>query len=298
MNQGISTLRGLLAGTVMCLNTALACLPLFCIALLKRLIPLRAWRRFCNRLLDGISALWIDLNRLWVGPVRGVDWQVDELRTDRWYFVTSNHQSWADIFIVQSLLNRRLPQMKFFLKQELIWVPVVGLCWWALDYPFMQRYSREYLKKHPHKLGKDLATARNACRKFSDHPVAIFNFMEGTRITPEKKHKQRSPFRHLLKPKTGGTGLAFDVMGEKLDSLIDVTIHYRGEVPDLWGFLCGRYGKVSVRVRQEPIPANLLGRNYAEDSEFRAQLQHWAQGLWEDKDRLLEQLERTTQAAG
>jgi len=271
----------------MCLNTALICLPLFGMALLKRLIPLRPWRRFCDGTLDGISAFWIDINRIWMKPVRDVDWQISDLATDRWYFVTCNHQSWADIFIAQSLLNRRIPQMKFFLKQELIWVPVVGLCWWALDYPFMKRYDREYLKKNPHKLGKDLETARKACRKFSDHPVAIFNFMEGTRFSAEKHRKQRSPFRHLLKPKTGGTGLAFDVIGDKLETLVDLTIHYQGEAPDFWNFLCGNYGKVTVQVRQAPIPAELRGRDYAKDSEFRALLQRWVQELWEEKDRAL-----------
>lgn len=292
MNRRPSILRGLLAGFVMCLNTALVFLPVFGMALLKLLIPLRPWRRFCTRILDGISALWIDVNRLWVGPLRNVAWQTGELSTARWYLVTSNHQSWADIFIAQSLLNRRIPQMKFFLKQELIWVPVVGLCWWALDYPFMKRYSRDYLKKNPHKLGKDLATARKACRKFNDRPAAIFNFMEGTRLTAAKHRKQRSPYRHLLKPKTGGTGLALDVMGNRLDTLLDVTIRYPGEVPDLWAFLCGNHGEIAVTIREVPIPAELRGRDYGQDADFRAGLQRWVQELWAEKDRRLEELAR------
>jgi len=282
-----SALRGLLAGLLMCLNTALICLPLFLAALLKLLVPLRRWRIACNHLLDGISACWISINRLWVrAPERVIG---DELppTCDRWYLVTCNHQSWADIFIAQRLLNRRLPQMKFFLKQELIWVPVIGLCWWALDYPFMKRYSREQLKKNPKKLGKDLETARKACRKFSDRPVAIFNFMEGTRFTAEKHRRQRSPFRYLLKPKVGGTGLVLDAMGEQLDTLVDLSIHYRGGAPGFWDFLCGRYGEVSVQITLKPIPGELRGRDYGSDSAFRGQLQSWVQELWEEKDRAL-----------
>jgi len=280
-------LRGLLAGLLMCLNTALICLPLFLVALLKLLVPLRRWRTGCNHLLDGISACWISINRLWVrAPERVIG---DELPPagNRWYLVTCNHQSWADIFLAQRLLNRRLPQMKFFLKQELIWVPVIGLCWWALDYPFMKRYSREQLKKNPKKLGKDLETARKACRKFSDRPVAIFNFMEGTRFSAEKHRRQRSPFRHLLKPKVGGTGLVLDAMGEQLDTLVDLTIHYQGEAPGFWDFLCGRYGEVSVLINIKPIPGELRGRDYGSDSAFRGQLQSWIQDLWEEKDRAL-----------
>jgi len=289
-------LRGLLAGLLMCLNTALICLPLFLVALLKLLVPLRGWRTLCNHLLDGLSACWISVNRLWVrAPDRVIG--SDLQQTGRhWYLVTCNHQSWADIFLAQRLLNRRLPQMKFFLKQELIWVPVVGLCWWALDYPFMKRYSREQLKRNPQKLGKDLATARNACRKFSDRPVAIFNFMEGTRLTPDKHRRQRSPFRHLLKPKVGGTGLVLDVMGEQLDTLVDLTIHYRGKVPGLWEFLCGRYGEVTVQIALQPIPEELRGRDYNSDSEFRNQLQRWIQRLWEEKDQVLAELDAATTA--
>lgn len=293
MSKFTTFLRGLLAGFLMCFNTALICLPLFLVALLKLLIPLSGWRTLCNHLLDGLSACWISVNRLWVRAPERVIGDDLPLAEVRWCLVTCNHQSWADIFLAQRLLNRRLPQMKFFLKQELIWVPVVGLCWWALDYPFMKRYSREQLKKNPKKLGKDLETARNACRKFSDRPVAIFNFMEGTRFTTEKHRRQRSPFQHLLKPKVGGTGLALDVMGAQLDTLVDLTIHYRGEVPGFWDFLCGRYGEVTIQIALKEIPEELRGRDYNSDSDFRHRLQRWIQQLWEDKDRVLGELDTT-----
>lgn len=282
--------RGCISGLIMCSNTAVISVPIFGIALLKVLIPWRPWRRFCSDLLNSISAWWIGVNSAWMRWTQKMDWQVEGaegLQKDGWYLVSSNHQAWADIYIAQYLLNRRIPQMKFFLKQELIWVPVIGLCWWALDFPFMKRYSKSYLKKHPEKIGQDLETTRKACEKFSDTPVAIFNFMEGTRFSEAKHKRQNSPYRHLLKPRAGGTGYVLSAMGHQLKTLVDITIHYDDGVPGFWQFLCGCTGKVTVHIDQVEIPAELLDRNYNENKEFRAGLQRWVKGLWAAKDERL-----------
>ncbi|PLX84211.1 MAG: acyltransferase [Desulfuromonas sp.] len=284
------TLRGCISIFLVGLNTALVSLPLFLLALLKFLVPFRPWRRFCGRALNKISEIWIALNSGWMRLTQDLDWKVQSpegLSRDDWYLVTCNHQSWADIFIAQHLLNRRIPQMKFFLKQELIWVPVLGMCWWALDFPFMKRYTRAYLKKHPEKIGKDLETTRQACEKFRDIPVAIFNFMEGTRFSPAKHKSQRPPFRHLLKPRTAGTGFVLSHMGQNMRTLIDITISYGGPVPTFWDFLCGRTGQIRVTIEKVPIPTELLGRDYTSDAPFRSQLQRWVSGIWTEKDRKL-----------
>jgi 1-acyl-sn-glycerol-3-phosphate acyltransferase len=285
--------RGVIASLILGGFTALIALPLFAIALLKLLIPLRPWRRLCSTALNGIAAAWIEVNRLWMPRLDGVDWHVAEgAAVDRrnGYLVTCNHQSWADIFIAQTVLNRRLPQLKFFLKQELIWVPVIGLCWWALDFPFMKRYDRAYLKKHPEKIGKDLETARAACEKFRDLPVSLFIFLEGTRFSTAKHTKQKSPYTHLLKPKTAAAGLVFGNLGQQVKTLVDLTIGYHGQVPSFWDLLCGRARQVSVVVAVRPVPATLLGRDYTADSAFRTELNRWGNELWEEKDRRLENI--------
>jgi 1-acyl-sn-glycerol-3-phosphate acyltransferase len=125
-----------------------------------------------------------------------------------WYLVNCNHQSWADILVLQHLLTHRIPLLKFFLKQQLLWVPVMGLAWWALDFPFMRRHSEEVLKAHPELRGKDQEATRLACEKFSLIPTSVMNFCEGTRFTPTKHQRQQSPYRHLLRPKAGGIALA------------------------------------------------------------------------------------------
>jgi 1-acyl-sn-glycerol-3-phosphate acyltransferase len=192
--------------------------------------------------------------------------------------------------VLQYVLNRRIRPLKFFLKQELIWVPVIGLAWWALGFPFMKRYTKAYLEKHPEKKGKDLETTRKTCAKFRDNPVGIFNFAEGTRFTPGKHAQQKSPFRYLLKPKAGGIAFVLDAMGEQLKSLVNVTIHYPGGRPGYWDLLCGKVQDVVVQFEEVQIPAEFVGRNYEQDAEYRLAFQGWINQLWETKDALLEQL--------
>jgi 1-acyl-sn-glycerol-3-phosphate acyltransferase len=225
-----------------------------------------------------------------------IEWDVaglKELDRQHWYLVTSNHQSWADIFVLQHLLNRKIPMLKFFLKQELIWVPVIGLCWWALDFPFMKRYSKDYLQQHPEKRGDDFASTQRACEKFRHSPVAVFNFLEGTRFTPDKHQRQDSPYDYLLKPKAGGIAYVVGAMGDSINCLIDVTIAYPGDkAPGFADFLCGRLDKVSVRINTLEIPADFAGRNYSEDDGFKLEFQQWTSELWHEKDQLLRQLKQ------
>ena len=213
---------------------------------------------------------------------------LDRLNIRASYLVTSNHLSWADVVLVQILLNKRVPQLKFFLKKELIWVPVLGLCWWALDFPFMSRHSKQYLAKHPEKKGEDLEKTRKACEKFQDTPVCIYNFMEGTRLTPVKHARQRSPYKHLLKPKSGGVGFVMGAMGNQIKEIIDITIKYQGSPPSFWDFLCGRCPATHLHVELVKIPEHFLGKNYMEDREFRAEIQRWVNSRWAQKDMLLE----------
>ncbi|MDH4609628.1 acyltransferase [Pseudomonas sp. BN102] len=288
-----SPLRGVLAALLLTLNTLLCCIPLFAVTLLKLLLPFRATRRALNWAASFIAEAWISCNKLWMRLVRDTHWDVDglaELDYQRSYLVTSNHQSWVDILVLQHLLNRRIRLLRFFLKQELIWVPVIGLCWWALDFPFMKRYSKAYLAKHPEKQGKDLETTRRTCAKFRENPVGIFNFLEGTRFTRTKHNQQGSPFKYLLKPKAGGIAFVLDAMGEQLHSLINVTIHYPDGSPSFWTLLTGKLRKVVVRIETLEIPQEFIGRSYDQDERYRLAFQQWVNRLWEAKDARLERL--------
>lgn len=275
---------------LLALNTIVCASILLPIALAKLVLPFAAVRRPVDRLLNSIATLWIRNNSRILPEVI---WDVafpDELSPDRWYLVASNHQSWADIVILQHLLTGRIPMLKFFLKRRLIWVPVIGIAWWALDFPFMKRHSKEFLERHPERRGDDLAAIRKACEKFSLIPTAVMSFIEGTRFSPEKKNAYGSPYQYLLTPKSGGIGLALNAMGERFHSLLDVTIFYPGAIPSFFELFAGRLERVVVRIRERPIPPDLTGGDYAANPEFRSRTQTWVSDLWLQKDRLLDEL--------
>ena len=287
-----SLLRGLIAVIIMIANTLVCFLPLILVSGL-RVIPIQSWQTFCTQFACSIATFWISVNSWTLRITEAQAWKVqlpENLSTDKWYFVTANHQSWADILIAQSVLNRKVPMLKFFLKRELFWVPVLGLCWWALDFPFMRRYSREYLAKHPHKQGKDLEETRKACEKFQYTPTAVFNFMEGTRFTEQKYQFKQSSYQHLLPPKAGGTGFVLGAMGSTLDTLLDISIHYPNGRPTFWEFLCAKAGEVEVTVRCVNIPDGVRGGDYQNDPSYKAEVQAWVNNVWQEKDTILTSL--------
>jgi len=222
-----------------------------------------------------------------------IEWDVRvdaDLSPQGQYLVCANHQSWNDIFVLMQTFGARAPFFKFFIKQELIWVPVLGLCWWGLDYPFMKRYTPEQVAKDPSLKGKDLETTRKACERYRNQPVLILNFLEGTRFTRTKHDRQQSPYRHLLKPKSGGFAFTLSALGERLSSLLDVTIVYPDGAQGFWDFMAGRVRRVVVEVRQLRIPSDLFAGNYEGDPVFRQRFQEWIAVLWQDKDRRIAEL--------
>lgn len=288
----MTMLRAALIASAVILNTIVHCVPLLLLALIKRLLPVR-WQRRVDPLLTGIAESWIAVNNALWDRCTDTRLVVDgdmTLQRDGHYLVLANHQSWVDILVLQKLFNRRMPLMRFFLKRQLFWVPFLGLAWWALDFPFMGRYTPKQIARHPALAGRDIAVTRRACEKFREIPVAIMNFVEGTRWRADKHARQQSPYRHLLKPKSGGVAFVLDAMGQGLHAIIDVTIAYPGGVPTLLDLLANRVREIRVRVRQRPIPADLVGGDYQNDRAFRARFQQWMNGLWHEKDADLAEL--------
>ena len=285
--------RGVIAFLLLALNTLFWCALLFALALIKLLLPLQAVRRRIDPALNAIATAWIACNSVWMWLTQRTRWNVQgvaDLRYHGWYLVNCNHQSWVDIFVLQYVLNRRIPLLKFFLKQELIYVPVIGLAWWALDFPFMKRHGRAALRRNPKLRQQDRETTRRACAKFTHVPTSVMNFAEGTRFTAAKHQAQSSPYRHLLKPKAGALALALNAMGEQFHSLIDATIVYPAGAPTFWQFLCGRVPEIIVRARQVQIPAGFCSGDYEDDAAFRSTFHQWLAGLWEEKDAQIESL--------
>ena len=287
-----------LAVLLLMLNIIVHVVPLLALTLIKLLLPVPALRRGLSRVLVVIAENWIGVNNRLFELFTRTRWDVvglEGLRTDGNYLVLCNHQSWVDIPVLQKVFNRRIPFLRFFLKSQLIWVPLLGPAWWALDFPFMKRYSREKLLRHPQLQGKDMAATRRACEKFRHMPVSVMNFVEGTRFTRAKHDAQSSPFRHLLRPKAGGVAFVLDAMGEALHAIVDVTIVYVDGPCTMMDLFAGRVRHVQVEVRELPIGPELRG-DYDHDLTFRGRVKAWVSDLWRDKDARIERMLVTADA--
>ncbi|HEU4591850.1 MAG TPA: acyltransferase [Steroidobacteraceae bacterium] len=289
--SGVVAWARIAAGAVMFgLNTLLHVLVLLMVALVKALIRTRTVRRVCDRVLVGIAESWIAVNTTMIRGMTRLRIVVESSATlseTGHYLVLANHQSWVDIPVLQAVFNRRIPLLRFFLKSQLIWVPLLGLAWWALDFPFMKRYSRKQLAKHPELAGRDTETTRRACEKFRGIPISVLNFVEGTRLTTLKHDRQQSPYRHLLRPKAGGVAFVLEAMGDALHSVLDVTIAYPHGRPTFVDLFADRIPEVRVHVRQREIPAELLRGDYQNDPAARVRAQAWINRLWVEKDSCL-----------
>jgi 1-acyl-sn-glycerol-3-phosphate acyltransferase len=280
-------LRGVLIFGVLTVNTAFWFVPVMTLALLKLLLPIAAVRRVLTRWLMWCAENWIAVNALALRGSGSRDWRADGIESlDRygWYLVLANHQTWVDIVVLQVALNRRIPLLKFFIKQQLIWFPLLGLGFWALDMPFMKRHSPSYLARHPEKKGADLEATRRACEKFRRTPTSVINFVEGTRFSEAKRLARNSPYHHLLLPRAGGIAVALSAMGETFDAILDVTLVYAGAPPKFWDMVCGDPVIVTIDVRELPVDPALVAGDYQNDRQFRRDVHRWLSRLWQEKD--------------
>ena len=264
------------------------------LALLRALLPFAPVQELLSRLLVGAASQWVSSNRLVYRLMHAPGWNLDyraRLDPSRSYLLICNHQSWADIPILFDLFHRRTHFLRFFLKRELIWVPIVGLGCWALDMPFMKRHPREAIAANPALRDEDLQTTRRFCEKYRHRPITVVNFIEGTRFTPAKHRATTSPYRRLLRPKAAGLSFMLNAMGEQFGGLIDVTVAYRPTTRNkAWSWLCGEQGQLAIHVDTLPIPPELVHGDYAADAEFRARFQTWVNELWSRKDAQLERM--------
>lgn len=275
-------------------NTLFWATQLYIVVLFKLLTPKGSTvRNVLSRGASWLAQQWAVVNTVIVAICMRIEWDIrieGQINRDGQYLVCSNHQTWNDIFVLMTTFGTRAPFFKFFLKQELIWVPVLGLAWWGLDYPFMKRYSAEFLAQHPELRGADLETTRKACAAFRDQPALVLNFLEGTRFTQAKHDKQQSPYRYLLKPKSGGFAFAMSALGERLNSLLDITIVYPEGAQGFWAFAQGKMRKVTVEVKQLTIPHEFFVGDYENDPVFRKRFQDWIGALWTAKDQRIGEL--------
>lgn len=283
------------------LLTVLCSIPIILAGIVKLLFPLPViWRSvsiFCNFMMYcwccGLAGL-LHLNPRLKWDIQGLE----TLNKKNWYLLICNHHSWADIVVLCVIFRNHIPMNKYFLKHQLAWVPFMGLACWALDMPFMRRYSRSYLLRHPERRGKDVETTRRSCEKFRSHPTTIVNFVEGSRFTPEKRQQTRSPYKNLLPPKAAGIAMTLSVLGSQFDKLLDVTLCYpENDKTPFFDMLSGKLTRIVVNVNLRQVAPALHG-DYVGDKSFKRRFQQWLNALWEEKDKLIDTLKMQYKNAG
>lgn len=284
-------LLGIISITLYSLHLIFCSLILYVLAFFKLILPFKSVSNFVEKSFQPLAKLWVGGNCLIMQLVMKTDWQIDgfeKLSMQEWYMVICNHQSWTDILVLQKIFSFRIPFLRFFIKKQIIWLPFIGVACWIGGFPFMQRYSKEFLEKNPHLRGKDLETTRKSCERFKTVPTSILSFTEGTRYTDEKSNQQKSPYKHLLRPKAGGLSFAIEAMQDHIQKLIDVSIIYAEPLkPTVWDFACGRVKKIIVKIRVMPVTEKMVG-DYSGDAEFRGNFQTWINNFWHEKDQIIE----------
>lgn len=295
MDKLFSTLRGCLAVVSivasLCVLFFVGFLPG---AIAKLLLPHAGFRRACTRYMLFFCRLWIaciQWSTAYISRQKVVVEDSVPRDLDGRYLLICNHQCWADIPILAQTIMHKLPFPRWFMKRELIWVPVIGFATWALDFPFMQRYSAQQIKDNPELRGKDLETTKQACEIYRHQPVTVVNYAEGTRSTPAKRFNRNSAYRYCLRPKAGGTAFTLQALGDVLDGVLEMTVAYIGiHDPSAWEYLCGRIPEVRVRLRPLELPPKLQQGDYENDPDHRARFRAWMNDLWAAKDAEIGQM--------
>lgn len=269
-------------------NLGLWGLLIFCFGLVRFIIPIKLVRSLLLKLMHFFYSAFSIISVRMITFFNKVHIEVrvnEKLSKEKWYLIIANHISYLDITLLIRFCAEHTSPPKFFLKKELIWLPFVGIAAWALDMPFMRRYTQEFVTRNPHLKGKDIETTRKSCEKFLDCPTSVINFVEGTRFTPGKAKLRSSPFSHLLRPKAGGIAFTLAAMGEQFSNLLDITLAYpNNSGHPMRDMLSGDMTHIVIDVSVLPVSDDIVG-DYFSDPIFREGFQIWLNELWVNKNK-------------
>jgi len=282
--DGISYSKGVFPFLCIVANLCFWLVPLIFLTLLKSIIPARRFQNLLSWLMEWVYrlAVWCDDPILF--RMIGIRLEVEGLAAkypEKFYLIIANHQSWNDILILQHLFNRKAPVLKFLVKRELIYLPIVGFICWAYNYPFLTRRSIKGFESPQGHSPWDFWKLEKALDKFSRYPASVVTMAEGTRFARQKARTYNSPYKHLLKPRAGGLTTILALLGDRVSAILDVTIVYDCPHPSFWNFLRGKCNRVIVRVK-EHAPKE-IAKVYDFDT-----LAEWLKGVWEKKDLEIE----------
>ena len=284
-------LRASLVSICMILNLAILSTIYFVALVIGTCIPIPLVQRTMHWLSEQLYHLWVDINAAILHVLLPTTWVTDipgDLDPQQWYALVSNHASGIDILVLQCIFNRKIPHLKFFMKDSLKWIPFAGQLCYLSNYPMIKRYSPQQIRKNPALRHKNIDSVKVACKRLQQYPTTVINFCEGTRFTPAKKAKTQSPYTHLLAPQAGGTALVLQHLDSKIQRLLDVTIHYP-QGATLGDFIQGKVPQITVHCQTITVNEGWRGDFY-QDRQFRRSITEKLQQLWTSKDKKLSQL--------
>jgi 1-acyl-sn-glycerol-3-phosphate acyltransferase len=185
--------------------------------------------------------------------------------------IICNHQSWFDTFLLQTLISRDGPMVKFLIKRELLWVPVLGWVCLVLDFPRLNRM------KDADSRSRDRKVTEQVSLKLGDEAGALLLFPEGTRFSSKKRQARQSPHENLLKPKQGGFNIILQATTHdpgKNTRLLDISIRYEPGDADCWRCMSGAVDLIHVKVTST-------------DTRQIADGAVWLEDCWREKDKWL-----------
>ena len=263
-------LFSLTSSLVVILNLGFWMFPLIGIAVIRSLIGgFEPFYNACTRLIELCYKTAAAINSAWMVHVVGINFNVDGTLPDQpTQVIVANHQTWFDIPILQHVVTGQGPVLKFLIKRQLVWLPIVGWICYALNFPRMNRGSDGRAHR------QDLDAIKKASSTMHKERGALLIFAEGTRFTEEKHRNQNSPYKKLLIPRPGGLKVALSTMPPDTP-VVDITINYKGSETNFWKCLHGANRDIDIHIEKH---------NAAEIIDARS----WLRDCWEQKDTRLQ----------
>lgn len=242
------------------------------VALISWLIPLPVVSQCCTFIANHIYRIAVKCDTFWMQQVLGIVLVVKgNPNTHQTPIVICNHQSWFDIPLVQHVITGNGPIIKFLVKREIVWVPIIGWICLVLKFPRLRRGKN-------HGMGEsDFSIIQNASTGHGNGAGALLIFPEGTRFSEAKKINQKVPYQHLLKPKTGGLKM-IKKHANADTNLVDITINYHQKNVHIWNCLRAEPAKITITLEHY---------NLAEIDNIET----WLNDRWLQKDKRLSKVD-------
>lgn len=211
------------------------------------------------------------------------------LSQDKSYVMVINHRSHVDILVILAVFYDQIPNVKFFLKRSLFWVPFLGQFCYLMNYVFVSKIKTNLVRRDPSMVQKQRDLISQQCRGLVKSPVTLAVFAEGTRYVAEKKLGVKKVFRNLLAPQPAGIALALEASARHISDLLDITLVYDVGFVSAWLLLSGQVNDIEIHAQTFDVTKSNLVGDYVRDRNYRKYFSEWVRSLWQRKDGLLTQ---------